>query len=203
MNLSVNWSQKSNLITYGLLSLAYILVIALFITVFSQNSTSGNELASKRDLVSLNSSVGAMASKMTQIEKDVKKITTCETGWIEFEGSCYFLTSTKSNWMKARSACVGKNADLAVITSENEQKFLSAKTGNTEYWIGLTDNEEEGKWTWVDGTQYSSSYKSWKPGEPSQSGNEDCAHMWTKGLWNDKICTHEHYFAICEKKIGI
>nr|DBA30071.1 TPA: hypothetical protein GDO54_006100 [Pyxicephalus adspersus] len=140
---------------------------------------------------------------MKQIERDVKKSTTCETGWYLFQGSCYLFSSLRSNWMKARTTCILKYADLAVITSEEEQRFISDKIGSALYWIGLTDIEEEGKWTWVDRTDYASSYKNWMPNEPSNTeNNEDCAHLSKAGKWNDKKCSHTEFFAVCEKKLG-
>ncbi|CAI9599908.1 unnamed protein product [Staurois parvus] len=180
------------------------MVIALFIIVLSQKSPSQMAtMASKTDLQSLDSTVGNLSLKMKQIERDTKKATTCETGWQPFKGSCYFFTNLRSNWMKARSSCVIKGADLAVITSEEEQNFISRQTGDQPYWIGLNDIEEEGKWTWVDGTDYASSYKAWMPNQPSDSDkNEDCAHLLSKGKWNDNKCSHAELMALCEKKLG-
>ncbi|XP_073478621.1 hepatic lectin-like [Aquarana catesbeiana] len=199
------FTQKTNLITYGLIALSYVMVIALFIIVLSQKSPSQMAtMASKNDLQSLDSTVGNLSLKMKQIERDVKKATTCETGWQTFQGSCYFFTSARSNWNKARTTCVMKQADLAVITSVEEQNFISRQTGDQPYWIGLSDIEEEGKWTWVDGTDYASSYKAWMPNEPNNNdNNEDCAHLWLKGKWNDKKCSHAEYTALCEKKLGV
>ncbi|KAM5171809.1 C-type mannose receptor 2-like [Mantella aurantiaca] len=198
------FTQKSNLITYGLIALSYVLIIALLITVLTQNGPlQTNTMASKADLQGLNSSVSDLSTRMKLVERDAKKATTCETGWQKFQDSCYYFTSVKSNWMKARSTCISKHADLAVITSDEEQKFVSRQTGSIPHWIGLNDIEEEGKWTWVDGTDYTSSYKSWMPGEPNDTeNNEDCAHLWD-GRWNDKKCTHSDFMALCEKKLGV
>uniref|UniRef100_A0A803Y4S9 C-type lectin domain-containing protein n=1 Tax=Meleagris gallopavo TaxID=9103 RepID=A0A803Y4S9_MELGA len=41
----------------------------------------------------------------------------------------------------------------------------------------------------------------WKEGEPNNRGfNEDCAHVWTSGQWNDVYCTFECYY-VCEKPL--
>lgn len=41
----------------------------------------------------------------------------------------------------------------------------------------------------------------WKEGEPNNSGNnEDCAHVWVSGKWNDVYCTYECYY-VCEKPL--
>ncbi|XP_063785890.1 hepatic lectin-like [Pseudophryne corroboree] len=129
----------------------------------------------------------------------------CEPDWLQFDGSCYYLSLVKSDWHKARSACTKKGADLAVITSEREQIFLTTKSAASPsrlFWIGLHDSTDEGAWEWVDGTNYESSYKSWKEGEPNDHyGDEDCAHMWTAGEWNDALCSNGQRYAICEKKL--
>ncbi|XP_063787578.1 hepatic lectin-like isoform X4 [Pseudophryne corroboree] len=158
-------------------------------------------LASNSDLLSLNSSVGELTTKVKQMEQDLKKAPSCGPNWERFECSCYYFSYIKSNWMKARAMCIGRDSDLTVITSEAEQNFVSAKTKNIPFWIGLNDIKEEGKWEWLDGTNYTSSYKAWKKGEPNDQGKEDCVYLWTNGEWNDMTCSHDKYFAICEKKL--
>ncbi|KAM4749165.1 hepatic lectin-like [Rhinophrynus dorsalis] len=203
------WLYSRNrpmLLTYGLLALSYLLILTLFIIVLSKNATSGESQAeSSKELSDFKNNVAELTSKMAKLEAATKK-ETCEANWLEFEGSCYYISQTKSNWMKARSVCERKQSYLAVITSENEQKFLTEKTATgigSRYWIGLNDMEEEGVWTWVDGTNYTTSYKFWKKGEPNNDKrNEDCAHMWTRGEWNDVHCTYDQCYAICEKKLA-
>ncbi|XP_050186562.1 hepatic lectin-like [Myiozetetes cayanensis] len=75
------------------------------------------------------------------------------------------------------------------------------RTRNERFWIGLSDRNSEGIWEWIDGTDYGSSFTFWKEGEPNDSGgNEDCAHLWLGGRWNDVHCNYECFF-ICEKKL--
>ncbi|KAG8536982.1 hypothetical protein GDO81_025285 [Engystomops pustulosus] len=98
--------------------------------------------------------------------------------------------------------CVHRSADLVVINNENEQQFISGITRDVTYWIGLSDIEDEGNWTWVDGTDYKSSYQFWQPNEPnSYGGDEDCGQMRKEGRWNDRACNDGAPFAICEKKL--
>ncbi|XP_069623157.1 hepatic lectin-like isoform X2 [Ranitomeya imitator] len=197
------FKERPVIITYGLLALSFILVIVLFIAVHSKNSHPEHKaLASRDDMVSVNITVNSLIEKMKTVEQDAKKKYTCDAGWIVFDRKCYFFSSSKSNWFKARSMCVLKNSDLAVIKNEYEQRFIGAKTGDRAYWIGLTDNEAEGNWTWVDGTDYKSSYKNWMPNEPTSSGgDEDCVHIWKEAKWNDKNCHDSTTLAICEKKL--
>ena len=54
-------------------------------------------------------------------------------------------------------------------------------------WIGLHDIDTEGTFGWADGNN--SSYRNWAIGEPNQSGNEDCVHIFGSGRWNDLECS--------------
>ncbi|XP_073411783.1 hepatic lectin-like isoform X1 [Dendrobates tinctorius] len=197
------FKDKPVIITYGLLALSFILIMVLFIAVHSKNTQPEQKsLSSRDDMVSVNITVNSLIEKLKTLEQDAKKKYTCGTGWNLFDSKCYFFSNTKSNWFKARSMCVLKNSDLAVINNENEQRFIGTKTGARAYWIGLTDTEVEGNWTWVDGTDYKSSYKNWMPNEPNSSGgDEDCGHVWKEAKWNDKNCHDSTSFAICEKKL--
>ncbi|KAM3924440.1 hepatic lectin-like isoform 2-T2 [Leptodactylus fuscus] len=195
--------EKHTIITYGLLALSFILVICLFVTVHSRGyKPESNELAKKDDILGVNLTVNSLKEKMKEIEHAAKKKFTCESGWYLFDRKCYFFTNTNSNWHRARTTCVQKNADLAVINNENEQRFIGGITGNNAYWIGLTDIEAEGNWTWVDGTDYKTSFKFWKPNEPnSYGGKEDCVQLVKEAKWNDRACDDTNNFAVCEKKL--
>ncbi|KAG9469825.1 hypothetical protein GDO78_019566 [Eleutherodactylus coqui] len=130
---------------------------------------------------------------------------TCEKGWKQLDDSCYFLTVVKTTWAKTRDSCLKKGADLAVITSERKQIFLTAISGAStyrRYWIGLHDMHEEGTWTWIDGTHYETSYKRWIKGEPNDwEQGEDCALLQAFGEWNDISCDYEDAYGICEKRL--
>ncbi|XP_063301806.1 hepatic lectin-like [Pelobates fuscus] len=194
------------LLTYGLMALSYILILTLFIMVLSSSTNYSSTADSKvqTEIVSFKTNISGLSSKVIQLEKTAYK-ETCESSWLNFKSHCYFITSTKTNWMKARTTCISKGGDLVVITSQEEQLFLMSKVSykTNRYWIGLSDMEDEGVWTWVDGTGYERSYKNWRKGEPNDfESNEDCAHVWLDGEWNDVHCTYENCFAICEKKLS-
>lgn len=66
------------------------------------------------------------------------------------------------------------------------------------FWIGFTDISVEGEWVWTS-TQTAAHFTDWKPGEPNNSNNEDCATI-TQGYsfhWNDESCSVRNNF-ICE-----
>ena len=57
------------------------------------------------------------------------------------------------------------------------------------WWIGATDADSEGTWTWMSGTPWS--YTDWKSGEPNDyTPGEDCVVMLASDdyKWNDIPC---------------
>ncbi|XP_058717835.1 hepatic lectin-like isoform X2 [Poecile atricapillus] len=115
--------------------------------------------------------------------------------WEYFAGNCYYFSLARLSWGRARERCRERRAQLVVIGSFPEQQFLMSRTRNERFWIGLTDENSEGKWEWVDGSDYGSAFTFWGDGEPNDSGsNEDCAHLWISGRWNDVRCSFECFF---------
>uniref|UniRef100_A0A673HIU1 Asialoglycoprotein receptor-like 1 n=1 Tax=Sinocyclocheilus rhinocerous TaxID=307959 RepID=A0A673HIU1_9TELE len=113
----------------------------------------------------------------------------CQEDWVFYKDSCYFQSSVKKNWQIAEKNCVEKGSHLVVV---NDLAELLSES----YWIGLVE-KEEGQWTWVDGTDYSTTEHHWDEGQPDdwdvRVNGEDC------GLWNDADCMLSYpYF--CEGK---
>ncbi|XP_067354887.1 CD209 antigen-like protein C [Channa argus] len=129
---------------------------------------------------------------------------TCPAGWKKFSYSFYFFSTEFGSWTKGRDDCRKRGADLVVITSAEEQKFLSEFT-RMATWIGLSDREREGTWRWIDGT--TQTFENWDVGEPSDNkwhslNGEDCAEINVqKGYrWNDAFCEVPQRW-ICEKNV--
>uniref|UniRef100_A0A8C4RKI6 C-type lectin domain-containing protein n=1 Tax=Erpetoichthys calabaricus TaxID=27687 RepID=A0A8C4RKI6_ERPCA len=75
---------------------------------------------------------------------------TCPQLWRPFQSKCYFFSTVEMNWTLSQDNCTAMGGHLVIIESEDEQEFLQQEANNTQYWIGLTDSETEGKWLWVD-----------------------------------------------------
>uniref|UniRef100_A0A7M4F5M9 C-type lectin domain-containing protein n=1 Tax=Crocodylus porosus TaxID=8502 RepID=A0A7M4F5M9_CROPO len=122
--------------------------------------------------------------------------------WRYFNGKCYYFSLQEMEWDKAKEQCKELHSQLVVINNLAEQNFLAYRMqGRERYWLGLTDLNTEGKWEWIDGTDYMNGFTFWKKGEPNDSGtHEDCAHLWTLGEWNDVYCTYKCHY-ICEKPV--
>uniref|UniRef100_H2YTW6 C-type lectin domain-containing protein n=1 Tax=Ciona savignyi TaxID=51511 RepID=H2YTW6_CIOSA len=124
-------------------------------------------------------------------------------------GNGYFYYTIKSDmtYDQAKSKCSQLGATLATQgpKSRDVMRILEAQMSvltTEEYWIGLTDKADEGRYVWEDGTALQSSQANWKPGEPNNAGNnEDCIGInYLDTLqWNDYPCSRDLY-ALCERK---
>uniref|UniRef100_A0A4W5R898 C-type lectin domain-containing protein n=1 Tax=Hucho hucho TaxID=62062 RepID=A0A4W5R898_9TELE len=126
---------------------------------------------------------------------------------IKLESSWYFLSTVKNPWRESRQDCLKRGADLVIVNSDKEQKFLFGF--NKRAWIGLTDSVTEGTWKWVDGTTLTTGY--WHSQQPNNGGanpanrDQDCVELNTETrrpvkAWNDQSCFHHRYW-ICEKVV--
>lgn len=97
-------------------------------------------------------------------------------------------------WEEARQDAEGRGGTLATFTNEGEWarvvSFLDdgALDLYTGLWLGATDAEEEGVWSWVTGEAFD--YANWAPGEPDNVSDADALEVSggfgaTPGLWRD------------------
>ncbi|XP_045841321.1 asialoglycoprotein receptor 1-like [Meles meles] len=152
-----------------------------------------------RDLRSLTCQIAALKSNGSQN-------TCCPVNWLEHEGSCYWFSgSSEKTWADADRYCRQESAHLVVVNSREEQTFVQDHISSYT-WMGLTD--AEGPWKWVDGTDYETNFKNWKPDQPDNwyghglGGGEDCAHFHAEdGKWNDNACQRLFRW-VCETGLG-
>ncbi|XP_040000794.1 CD209 antigen-like protein E [Xiphias gladius] len=126
----------------------------------------------------------------------------CPQSWLMFGSSCYYISSQRRSWDDSRQDCVQRYADLAIISSKQEQAFLTGLT--MAAWVGMTDRAVEGTWIWVDGTPVNKDGLQWANGQPDGAfGGEDCGELRTMinfiGL-NDYNCSTRNQW-ICEKTL--
>ena len=114
---------------------------------------------------------------------------------------------TGLNWDEAENYCLGENAHLASVHSEDENTFITNIVPN-RFFLGGTDRITEGNWTWSDGSPFD--YKNWKFSADTptdEDGNHDCMEVNNQQnvQWNDKNCTLNYpenwKFVLCKKVI--
>ncbi|XP_054845536.1 C-type lectin domain family 4 member F-like [Eublepharis macularius] len=126
-------------------------------------------------------------------------------GWNFYKGSFYFFSQEAKTWQEAEEACMSHGAHLTSVASKEEMEYLRGKTRGIMFWIGLTDQKEEGNWTWTDGTKYNHGTSFWHFGQPDNwhaapEHQEDCVHLRYDDSqpWNDITC-RDQYRWICKK----
>ena len=115
-----------------------------------------------------------------------------------YNSSCYkvFEVSTPINWLDAQSSCAIWGGNLTSITTERENNYLNtlitSSVGNC--WIGLNDRDEEGMYTWIDGTAFT------QPSFVTTSSNneeDDCVQIINDADWETVSCTTTLSTFIC------
>lgn len=131
---------------------------------------------------------------------------TCIEGDFQVEdgGTCYMLFHQLRTWPQAQQECVSLGGNLVVVDSAEEQVIVGALagnySGNPDTFMGGTDADTEGTWTWVTGAAFV--YTHWRGGEPNNgNGNEDCTIIEGDNgnrEWDDRPCTTAFPY-MCER----
>lgn len=120
--------------------------------------------------------------------------------------TCYHFSHDTENWIGALQFCRELNGQLVEINDAQTNSFIEAqvKLRNVNFWIALSDVEEEGTWTWMnsDTPLTSQSFNDWFPGQPDNfKADENCGCIYLDSNmvhWNDYPCHADMYY-ICEK----
>jgi len=100
----------------------------------------------------------------------------------------YYMSKNGQNWTDARDTASDLGGYLVAIDSGEENTWIRDKMEDEGYrwdnvWIGYTDENSEGKFEWVNGSD--NGYENWNNGEPNNSGGEDYTELLSNGKWND------------------
>lgn len=139
-----------------------------------------------------------------------------------FGGHSYTRIDESMTWHEAKEYCESKGGYLATITSSGEAKVINSlieKGSKDQYWIGATDEKEEGKWEWITGEKFC--YIPQNYNLDNAYGREDYLQIYRNnwgdasalGFWNDSADDNhingeeaffslEHVGFICETGTG-
>ncbi|XP_069122648.1 perlucin-like protein [Argopecten irradians] len=109
----------------------------------------------------------------------------CRAGWLAFGENCYYFSHNLLSWPQAAETCEALHSTLATVLSAQEHSFLKTtlmkihpNDANTRiYWLDGTDLEVEHDWRWASSGERLG-YQKWSPGEPTNTGNENCLLLW-------------------------
>jgi hypothetical protein len=113
-----------------------------------------------------------------------------------FAGHHYFLCVKLMAWKEAKEYAESVGGHLATITSKEENDWIiQTFSPLLNYWLGGTDEDEEGKWKWITGEEWK--YSLWYKDQPDNyKGNEHSLQIWSNGFWNDNLSERPFYFLI-------
>jgi hypothetical protein len=116
----------------------------------------------------------------------------------EYKGHRYHLLDPKE-WIEQNKEAQSHGWYLVAIGDQEENDFIRATfagpRGNV--WIGLTDANSEGHFSWTDGEPVT--YTHWAPNEPNNDqGEGNYVHMYETGHWNDDKNVRK-FFAVAEE----
>jgi uncharacterized repeat protein (TIGR02543 family) len=99
-------------------------------------------------------------------------------------------------WHEAKADAEARGGRLAVLDTQEKTNqanaFLQSQGSWSFMWIGLSDDQNEGQWKWINGQDLA--FSNWQPYQPSGLGplgsDEDYAHILphpgeNSGMWND------------------
>ncbi|XP_035263217.1 CD209 antigen-like protein A isoform X2 [Anguilla anguilla] len=168
-----------------------LLLAATVVLCVLYKSLSENYSMLERDLEELRSNCSTMNTEKVQLQSNVSN--RCLQGWAQFSSKCYYFSNETKSWEDSRSDCIKWGADLVIIESEKEQRFINNKIRNYT-WIGLSYSAARGYWLWVNGSPLHEGF--WGRGEPN-IGFECAMFAHSMKAWASFYCSYDHNF-ICE-----
>ena len=106
-----------------------------------------------------------------EIDVPLEEQTASRTIISEETGNRYDRYDVGVTWQEAKSFCESKGGHLVTITSASEQLLVESLLSGCPkyvYYIGMSDEAEEGNWQWVTGEEFV--YENWDPDTPEPNG---------------------------------
>ncbi|XP_020633105.3 killer cell lectin-like receptor subfamily B member 1B allele A [Pogona vitticeps] len=78
----------------------------------------------------------------------------CPENWLRHKSKCYWISKEKQSWHKGQDDCREKHAQMWVIRSQEEQRFIWKMISEERKlpWIGLKTTSAGDNWSWIDGS---------------------------------------------------
>ena len=114
----------------------------------------------------------------------------CPAGFSLCAGQCLVRLTELLNYTDAEAACASWGAHLAVPRSAEENQCLQDMAAGADTWIGISDRAQEGVYAAADGGEpFASDSPFWAPGEPRDTTETNCVHLWSDAdAWDDYFC---------------
>uniref|UniRef100_UPI00359023F9 macrophage mannose receptor 1-like isoform X2 n=1 Tax=Myxine glutinosa TaxID=7769 RepID=UPI00359023F9 len=128
----------------------------------------------------------------------------CLQGWRQYEQFCYLFVNKPYTFNEAENICKEKQSTLVSVGNRFEQAFLNSLVGdvikNGAVWLGQTDRDHPGTFSWTDGTALM--YSHWNKDQPGvMSGCVTMAVGLSLGLWDVRNCEATRGPLVCKARI--
>ncbi|XP_033263990.1 C-type lectin domain family 12 member B-like isoform X1 [Orcinus orca] len=115
--------------------------------------------------------------------------------WVQYRDHCYHQTVQIVSWLECSDLCISLNATF-LKTERSRLMYIMKLLAANHTWLGLSYNEEDNQWKWVDGSLPSPGLSLPKPSTDFQ-GNCVYANVNTVGM---DTCTMSSS-CVCEKPV--
>lgn len=148
----------------------------------------------------------------TDIVKPVSSQRDCPPPYVLVAGKCMFVnTLAETSWESHKTSCESLGGHMIKLNDANELgavfDYLTQLRVFQNFWIGATDNHQEGQWFWHDGSRVREGTPFWGDyGTSTQNPRggvlENCGMITADDhyFFDDEDCEAAHY-VICETDI--
>ena len=128
----------------------------------------------------------------------------CECG--TFEDHLYLFCTSHRSVSSASSTCAEEGMALVRIDSDAENEFVRmGGQASQSKWIGASDANSEGVWTWADGDTFWSGgmaqnglFSRWGTAQPTVDPTLNCGSIAPGGTWSAADCDDNRHY-VCER----
>nr|XP_056718768.1 C-type lectin domain family 3 member A [Euleptes europaea] len=187
--------------------LIFLLVAALLLLdhATGQSSQSKARKHSKRRVKEKADDLKSQIDKLWQEVNSLKEMQALQTVCLrgtKVHKKCYLASDGAKHFHEANEDCIAKGGTLAIPRDGDETNALrdygkKSMPGVADFWLGVTDMVNEGKFVDVNGMVLN--YFNWDRSQPRGGKRENCVSLSqsAQGKWSDEVCrTLKRY--ICE-----
>ncbi|XP_066493799.1 C-type lectin domain family 3 member A isoform X1 [Tiliqua scincoides] len=185
-------------------------LIFLLISLFLLDQTMGQSSSkarkhSKRRVKEKDVDLKSQIDKLWQEVNSLKEMQALQTVCLrgtKVHKKCYLASDGAKHFHEANEDCIAKGGTLAIPRDSDETNALreyakKSLKGVPDFWLGVADMVNEGKFVDVNGMVLS--YFNWDRSQPNGGKRENCVSFSqsAQGKWADEVCrTVKRY--ICE-----
>ncbi|XP_061875657.1 C-type lectin domain family 2 member E isoform X2 [Colius striatus] len=119
----------------------------------------------------------------------------CPFDWIGYRGRCYYFSEAEGNWTSSQDNCSALGASLATLDTGEDLSFVMRYKGVSDHWIGLSREDEEQPWKWVNDSHLSHLFQ--------VHGGGLCAYLKGDGFSSSPCNLHKSWVCMKPKSNGM